>query len=330
MTMQQIEYKFPDDEVGDIEIEIEKSKALPVDVEEDEIDLEIVDDTPEPDRGRTPSEPPEEVTDDELKDYSDKVRKRIQHFSKGYHDERRAKEQAQREKDELERLAAKLYEDNKRLTNSVGQSQAAIYEQATRVIAGELASAKAAYKEAYESGNPDALLEAEEKLHTARTREAQLKNIGQKALQQREAAVQPEAVQQPAPQQARPVVPDAKAQAWAKENSWFGTPGKDEMTALALGYHTKLVNEGVDPNSDDYYERLNARMRTVFPEEFEGTKNETRQKRASVVAPATRSTAPKKVRLTQTQVAIAKRLGVPIELYARQVAEDMKKERDNG
>ena len=102
------------------------------------------------------------------------------------------------------------------------------------------------------------------------------------------------------------------------------------MTALALGYHTKLVNEGVDPNSDDYYERLNARMRTVFPEEFEGTKNETRQKRSSVVAPATRSTAPKKVRLTQTQVAIAKRLGVPIELYARQVAEDMKKERDNG
>jgi hypothetical protein len=327
MTMQQTEFQFPD-EAGDIEIEIEKSKALPVDLD-DELDLEIVDDTPESDRGRTPSEPPEEVTDDELKDYSDKVRKRIQHFSKGYHDERRAKEQAQREKDELERLAAKLYEDNKRLTSSVGQSQAAIYEQATRAVAGELASAKAAYKDAYEAGNSDALLEAQDRLTTARMREEQLKNIGNKALQQRSATVQPETVQQPQPVQQK-VVPDQKAVDWAKENKWFGQPGKDEMTALALGYHTKLVGEGVNPNSDDYYERLNARMRAVFPEEFEDTQNETRQKRSSVVAPATRSTAPKKVRLTQTQVAIAKRLGVPLELYAKQVAEDMRKEKDNG
>lgn len=324
MAMEQIEYKFPEDAEGDVDIEIEVEKApgvLPVDTEEDDIELEIVDDTPPQDRGRSPSEPPEDVTDDELKDYSDKVRKRIQHFSKGYHDERRAKEQAQREKDELERLAQKLYEDNKRLTTSVGHSQAAIYEQATRVVAGELEAAKKAYKEAYEVGNSDALLEAQDKLTVARMREEQLKNIGNKALQQRPTPVQPEATAPAQPVQQ--VRPDPKALDWAKENPWFGQPGKDEMTALALGYHTKLVNEGVSPNSDDYYERLNARMRAVFPEEFGDTpQRETRQKSASVVAPATRSTAPKKVRLTQTQVAIAKRLGVPLELYAKQVAEE--------
>lgn len=347
MAMQKIEFEFPDDDGA--EIELEPSSALPIDggdkptapkvedepkVEEEsedesELELEIVDDTPVSDRGRTPSEPPEEITDEEMEAYSEKVRKRIQHFSKGYHDERRAKEQAQREKDELERLSAKLYEENKRLTSTVGQSQAAIYEQATKAVASELASAKAAYKEAYEAGNSDALLDAQEKLTTARFREEQLKRIGERALQQKSATVQPEVpVPTPAPQ-ARRVAPDAKALDWAKENTWFGQPGKDEMTALALGYHTKLVNEGVAPNSDDYYKRLNARMRVVFPEEFEDTaqqEKETRQKRQSVVAPATRSTAPKKVRLTQTQVAIAKRLGVPLELYAKQVAEDMRKE----
>jgi len=328
MPMEKIEFEFPDDGDEAQQVEVEGSSAVPLGEEpkpkkeEDELEVEVVDDTPEADRGREPSDPPEDVTDDELQDYSEKVRKRIQHFSKGYHDERRAKEKAERERAELERVAKKLYDDNQRLNTSVGQSQAAIYDQATKAVATELASAKVAYKEAYESGSADGVLEAQDRLTTARMREEQLKNIGAKALQRQTPDVQQE-TQAEKPAQA-PVTPDKRSQEWAKENTWFGQSGKDEMTALALGYHTKMVNDGVDPTSDDYYEKLNARMRTVFPEEFGG--QETRQKRPNVVAPATRSTSPRKVKLTQTQVAIAKRLGVPLELYAKQVAEDMRKE----
>jgi hypothetical protein len=121
--------------------------------------------------------------------------------------------------------------------------------------------------------------------------------------------------------------PDAKASEWANENSWFGSD--DEMTAYAMGVHSKLVKQGMDTTSDDYYETINSRMRNTFPEEFEGENEEpeakTTKRQSNVVAPATRSTAPKKVRLTQTQVAIAKKLGVPLELYAQKVAEEMRK-----
>ena len=330
MPMEKIEFEFPDDGDEAQLVEVEGSSAVPLGEEpkpkkeEDELEVEVIDDTPEADRGREPSDPPEDITDDELQDYSEKVRKRIQHFSKGYHDERRAKEKAERERSELERVAKKLYDDNQRLNTSVGQSQAAIYDQATKAVATELTSAKTAYKEAYEAGNADALLEAQDRLTSARMREEQLKNIGAKALQRPKPDVQQETQAEAPTQTQAPVTPDKRSQEWAKENTWFGQSGKDEMTALALGYHTKLLNDGVDPTSDSYYEKLNARMRTVFPEEFGG--QETRQKRPNVVAPATRSTSPRKVKLTQTQVAIAKRLGVPLELYAKQVAEDMRKE----
>ena len=118
---------------------------------------------------------------------------------------------------------------------------------------------------------------------------------------------------------------DERAANWAKENSWFGSD--KEMTGYAMGLHDKLVTEeGVDPSSDEYYETINSRMQKLFPDNFEGETEETESKRRSnVVAPATRSTAPKKVRLTQTQVAIAKKLGVPLELYAKKVAEEMRK-----
>ena len=101
------------------------------------------------------------------------------------------------------------------------------------------------------------------------------------------------------------------------------------MTSFALGLHQKLVKQGVNPQSDDYYEKINSRMRELFPNEFdEGIEDEPetpKRKSSNVVAPATRSTAPKKVRLTQTQVTLANRLGVPLELYAKKVAEEMGK-----
>lgn len=345
MAFQQVEYEFPDPDKEDkdsLEIELEPSSAEVVDPKakkakpekaeaEEELkagdyDVEVVDDTPKADRGRKPSDPPEDVTEEELQDYSEKVRRRIQHFSKGYHDERRAKEAALRERQELERLAQQLVEENKKLQGSVSKNQTVLLEQAKRAAAVELESAKRAYRQAYESGEADAVLDAQDKLTTARLKAERLANIKLPALQEKEVPVE---TQQEAPVNNAPAPQvDAKAQDWQQANPWFGTD--DEMTSFALGLHSKLVKSGVDPQSDEYYETINSRMRKVFPENFEDTELEVTEeekpkRRANVVAPATRSTAPKKVRLTQTQVAIAKRLGVPLELYAKQVAEEMRK-----
>ena len=342
MAFQPVEYEFPDPDKEDkdsLEIELEPSSAEPMQkpgkakkeepietLKADDLEVEVVDDTPKADRGRKPSEPPEDVTEEELQDYSEKVRRRIQHFSKGYHDERRAKEQALRERQELERLAQQLVEENKQLKGSVTKNQTVLIEQARRSAAAELEMAKRAYRQAYESGEADAVLDAQDKLTNARLKLERVNNIKLPALQEKEVPVETQQQQQvynaPAPQV------DTKAQEWQKANPWFGTD--DEMTSFALGLHSKLVKSGVDPQSDEYYETINSRMRSVFPDNFEDTsleevEEEEPKRRANVVAPATRSTAPKKVRLTQTQVAIAKRLGVPLELYAKKVAEEMRK-----
>jgi hypothetical protein len=123
-------------------------------------------------------------------------------------------------------------------------------------------------------------------------------------------------------------VRDERAVSWADDNPWFGSD--DEMTAFALGLDSKLKKSGLDPQSDEYYEKINSRMRQVFPDQFddgiEDQPEETKRKSSNVVAPATRSTGSKKIRLTQSQVAIAKRLGVPLETYAKQAAELMRKQ----
>lgn len=351
MGFQKVEYEFPDEgDEGSIEIEIESSDAMEVFPDEktnkekakqatkveveDDVDIEVVDDTPPQDRNRKPSDPPEDVTEEELQNYSEKVQQRIRHFTKGYHDERRAKESAERERAELERLARVLVEENQKLKGESGKSRAVLLKQAQRMVQGEIDKAKQEYKSAYDAGNSDALLEAEEKLAKARARQDQLARVKIPPLQEDGSEVKVDtSAQQPrqqAPTQAQKFVPDEKAVSWAEQNKWFGT--NDEMTAFAYGLHNKLVREGVSPESDEYYEKINSRMRTVFPEEFEGesdraSSNRTPQK-SNVVAPVSRSTSPKKVKLTRTQVAIAKRLNVPLELYAKQVAEEMRK--DNG
>ena len=336
MPFQKVEFEFPSDDDDKLEIEVESSSAEPmkkpdkaakepevaVEVEDDDDDLEVdvVDDTPAADRGRKPSDPPEEVTDEELEEYSDKVRKRIKHFSKGYHDERRAKEAARREKQELERLAQQLFEENKKLKTSGTKSQAALIEQAKKSANADMESAKAAYKTAYDSGDADAVLTAQEKLTTARLRLEKVNNLKVPTLQEAETPVQVRAEPAPAPQV------DQRALDWKNRNPWF--QNDDEMTSFALGLHNKLVKQGVSPQSDTYYESIDTRMRQVFPDQFEDTKQRTPEpkRKTSVVAPATRSTAPNKVTLTRTQVQIAKRLGLTPEQYAKQVAIDMRKQ----
>jgi hypothetical protein len=322
MGFEKVEYTFPDEQ-EDKGIEVESSSALKMgeveqEEEEKEIEVEVVDDTPKADRGRKASKPPEDLTDDELEDYSDKVRKRIQHFSKGYHDERRAKEASQRERQEMEAFAKTLVDENNKLKSSVEKNQAALLEQAKKNSAIEVLSAKRAYKRAYEAGDADKLLDAQDKLTNAKIKADKLGDFEPETLQQAEIPVQ-------IPQEA-PIQPDTKASDWASENSWFGSD--DEMTAYAMGVHSKLVKQGVDTTSDDYYETINSRMRNTFPEEFgeiEELEERPSKRQSNVVAPATRSTAPRKVRLTQTQVAIAKKLGVPLDLYAKKVAEEMRK-----
>ena len=330
--MEKVEFDFPDPDKENFKLEVEgrESQKPEVEVEEEkpakpvkaetEVEIEVVDDTPPKDRNRKPSDPPEDITDDELEDYSEKVRKRLQHFSKGYHDERRAKETAFREKEEALRIAQQLVEENSKLKGTVGKNQEILLDQAKRATNAELEQAKFKYKQAYESGDSDAVLEAQDALTSAKIKADRLNNFKLPPVQQPEKVVQQQQITQ-APSA------DDKAVRWQQDNSWFGSD--DEMTSFALGLHQKLVKQGVDPRSDEYYEKINSRMRQVFPEEFSFDEpeqvEEKPRKKANVVAPATRSTAPKKIVLTQTQVAIAKRLGVPLELYAQKVAEEMRK-----
>ena len=330
MAIEKVEFSFPDPEES-FSIEVEGNKAEFMDAksepvvekkqvrEEPEVEIEVVDDTPPKDRNRKPSEPPEEATDEELESYSEKVRKRIQHLSKGYHDERREKERVLRERQEMEAYTQKVLEENRNLKANMSKSQEALLEQAKRVADTELEQAKTKYKEAYESGDADKVLEAQEELTNARFKVEKVKNFKPAPLQDEETSVQ---TQSTAPQTSY----DEKAEAWRQDNAWFGTD--EEMTAFALGLHQKLVKSGVDPRSDEYYARINSRMRQVFPDSFEeAEEQETKQVRSSnVVAPATRSVAPKKITLTQTQVALAKRLGVPLTEYAKKVAEEMRKQ----
>jgi hypothetical protein len=312
------EFEFPD-EVGE---KNPRAGGRVVDPEPaDAPEVEIVDDTPEEDRNRKPMEtPPKDVTDEELAKYDEGVQKRIKHFTKGYHEERRAKEAAVREKDEAIRLAQAIVEENKKLKGSLSTNQNALLEQAKRNAANDMEEARRKYKTAYEAGDSDALVLAQEEMTAAKLKADKINSFRPPALQEDENVVQP---RQQVPQEQRV---DPKLASWKDENQWFG-PNK-RMTAYALGLHEDLVNEGIPAGTDEYYRRINSDIRERFPDQFESgspTDAQPPSRKSNVVAPATRSTAPRKVVLTKSQVEIAKRLGVPLELYARKVAEEMRK-----
>ena len=308
------EFTFPD------EAEDKKSRAGSK-VVETEPEVEVVDDTPEQDRGRKPmDEAPKDVTDEELSKYDESVRKRIQHFTKGYHEERRAKETALREKDEAFRLAQQIVEENKRLKGSLSTNQNALLEQAKRSVANDMESARQKYKTAYESGDSDALVSAQEEMTSVKLKADKINSFRPAPLQEEENAVQ---TRQQVYQEPRV---DPKLISWKDENQWFGE--NKRMTAYALGLHEDLINEGIPAGTDEYYRRINSDIRERFSDQFESGKQadaQTPSKTSNNVAPATRSTAPKKIVLTKTQVDLAKRLGLTNEQYARAVAAEMRK-----
>ena len=299
-NMDQNEYKFPDEDV-----DVEKAASA-------EVEVEIVDDTPASDKGRKPLEKEVDVPEDEVAQYGEKVQKRIKELKHGYHDERRAKEAAQRERDEALAFAKARHEEALKLRETLDQGHKSYAEMAKSAAKTRLDVAKDAYKKAYESGDADALVAAQETLNNvqAEFRSAESWRPPAATRQDEEFNVN----SQPTPQQPSKV--DEKAAKWQARNAWFGAD--DEMTSFALGVHKKLVDSGLDPRSDEYYERIDSRVREVFSDYF-GQEKPKKPRATSVVAPATRSTAPKRVTLTTSQVAIARRLGVTPEQYAKQL-----------
>jgi hypothetical protein len=321
MAIEREEFKFPDegnlsrDENGDVN----------GNVAEPEFKIEVEDDTPPADRGRVPmpKEVVEELDNDDLEEYSDKVKKRLSQMKKVWHDERRAKESAAREREEALRFAQTQMEENRQLKQRLGTGERAFIQEVTKSATTDLAAAKERLKQAYEAGDAERITDAQEALTDAKLRMQQVEKF-KPALQREEDVVQQQPQAQ-APQQASAPSIDPKAEAWRQNNTWFGVD--EEMTALALGLHEKLVRSGIDPRSDDYYDRVNATMRKRFPDYFEEEPTQPKQeekpartKPANVVAPVTRTTASRQtIRLTPTQVAIAKKLGLSNEQYAREV-----------
>ena len=289
-----------------------------VDDDFQDIELEIQDDTPEEDRGREPlpKELVEELEADELEDYSEKVKNRLKQMKKVWHDERRAKEAADRERQEAITFAQRILEENKKLKNSLSAGQKTWVSTAMSAAEMELSQARRQYKEAYDSGDSDQILEAQEKLSEVTSKLNDLKKY-KPALQEEETDVNIEAQQAPVAR------PEPKALSWQERNTWFGQD--PEMTSAALGLHQKLVDSGMDPRSDEYYQRIDNTMRRRFPEYFgdEETTNgggkpvtRTETKPATVVAPASRSTSSKKVTLKPSEVNLAKKLGLTPQQYA--------------
>ena len=311
-------FKFPD-ELDD------NDKDVEVTVSGDDVEVEIVDDTPEKDRGRKPLDREiEDPTDEEIESYSDGVKKRIKELTHARHDERRAKESLLREKQELERLAQHMVSENTKLKEYVKSGTEQYAASIKQVADSELENAKRQYKAAYESGDADALVAAQEAMTDAKMRTEAAKNFRAPPLQDAETTVQTQ------PQVSRPEI-DEKTVRWQAKNQWFGSTGYEEHTSFALGLHQKLVNSGLDPRSDEYFERIDARMKSTFPEVF-GSEDKPRsgdgsKRPTSVVAPATRSTGARKIQLTPTQVALAKRYGLTPQQYANEVA---KLEKSNG
>ena len=320
--MADLEFKFPD------EVEQEKKVVEPV---ENEIEIEVIDDRPEEDQKNAtplPKEIVEEVEKDDLEEYSKEAKQRLLQMKKLINDERREKEQALREQQEAIRVAQTIIEENKKLKENLTSGEKVLVDSVKNTAARDLEMAKKAYKEAYDSGDSDLLVDAQEKLTEAKLKMNQYENYqykyNEESFKNQENAVQSQL------QQSQPARLDPKTQAWLDKNSWYGTD--DDMSFLAMGIHRRLERDGVQTGSDQYWNSIDTEMRKRFPEKFSEespaeTKDSVVKKSSTVVAPATRSTSPKKIRLTQTQLALAKKFKLSPEQYAMELT---KLESQNG
>ena len=318
--MEKEEFKFPD-EVED--------QGKPVDTQEttDEIEYVVEDDTPIEDKNAKPlpDEVKEELEKDNLMDYSNKVKMRLEQMKKAWHDERRVKEAAEREREEAIRFAQQVSQENKRLRSTLSEGEKQFVSTVQSAADTELEMAKRVYRDAYDSGDPDRIVEAQQKLTEASLKQDRAKNF-KPSLQIEEDDVQ--TYQQATQTQESPKI-DPLTSKWLERNTWYGPD--EEMTALALGTHARLEKQFGKGyiGSEEYFKRIDDTMRKRFPENFSeevetqagGDKpsQRTEAKSAPVVAPATRSTASKRIVLKASQVALAKKLGLTPEQYAREM-----------
>jgi hypothetical protein len=309
------------EENDDFSYEIEDEGT---DTEVSKPEIEVEDDTPEADRGREPM--PQEIVDeleaDELEEYSEKVKLRLKQMKKVWHDERREKERYQREQNEALTAAQRYRQEATQLRQTIAQGQESLIGSVKQNVEFEISEARRAYRDAYEAGDTNKVLDAQEKLNIAQYRLEQLSNY-KPTLQAQETEVQidPEAVQIPRP--------DQKTMAWQERNQWYGLD--EEMTASALGLHQKLEKQYGNKyiGTDEYWGAIDTTMRRRFPEYFgdsepasSDTRPASRTNKSTVVASASRSTSSKKIVLKQSQLTIAKKLGITPEQYAREVAKE--------
>jgi len=322
-------FKFPH--------EAEETKGKPLEATADDVEIIIEDDTPPEDRGREPL-PTEvvkklEVADEDNEELDPKAQiERIKQYKKVWNDERRAKEAAERERQAAFEALDRLNKENKQLKAQYSAGEKTYIETVQNAADTTLAMAKREYKEALESGESDRIVEAQAVLSEATYKAQQAKQFKPSALQEEENDVQiPQSQQQPKV--------DPKTQSWLDENPWYGA--KKAMSSFAVGIHEELVDE-YGPKvvgTDQYFKHIDKTMRKKFPEYFD-TMEESSQaepdlepqtapkaKPSTVVAPATRSTSSKQVRLKQSQMAIIKKFGLTPEVYAR---EQQKLEASNG
>jgi hypothetical protein len=315
------DFDFEDETVAEA-LESAKVQSNQFDDDDDDFEIEVVDDTPEADRGkprRADDSDAQIPDDDEIQSYSEGVQKRIKQLKFEYHEERRSKEEAARLREEALRYAQQVKAENDRLRKTLEEGEGVLVNQAKGRVAAELDKAKSAYKAAYELGDSDALIDAQERLSALQAEKMRYDSY----------RPQPRQAQAPAPEYARPQPqpprPDEMAMAWAQKNTWFEKDS--EMTGYAYGLHEKLIKSGVDPRTKEYYNQIDRAVRRVFPDRFDDGRTEEfapQRQAGNVVAPAGRSgKKSRKVQLTSSEVALAKRLGLSNEQYAAQKMKEM-------
>lgn len=303
-----------------------------------EIEIDIVDDTPEEDQGKQPLPP---ISDTELEQqrkemdaYASKgVQERINKLTHHIHDERRAKEEALRRAEVAEQFANQIFQENQKYQDTLNWGRNEYFNEVNARLDLAQQLAEQGYRKAYEEGNTDEIIKAQQAMQDITIKRAQLANLPPPVPKddfkfqpqqpipdfQQQTYVQPQEPVYEEPLQEE-FVPDIKVQEWTARNPWFGEDGDPEMTFAALGVHKSLINRGIDTNSDEYYAALDQRMSQLYPEKL------GKPRRSSQVAPVGRTAATKKVTLTKAQEAFAKRFNIPLERMAR---EQMKANGDN-
>jgi hypothetical protein len=290
--------------------------VLELEESDDDFTVEVVDDTPEEDQVSSRATPQDIDHDDEVDNYSGRVKNRINKLKFEYHEERRSKEAAEKMREEAVTYAKQVHSQNEELRKVLEQGESVLLNEMKARAQGDLNSAREMYKTAYEQGDTDQVLIAQEKLNRSQRYSEMAENQG---------TIVPDHLRQPVQQ--GPPQPDPKLQGWMSKNEWFGKD--NEMTSFAYGVHQTLVSSGVDPRSDEYYQKIDNRMQEKFSEKFGNERGEevpvASSRTNTVVAPVNRSSGkPRQVQLSSTQVALAKRLGLTPEQYARQLLKEMR------